>query len=59
MSAGLYIYKFNNKKRECDECGKKYTPKAANQKYCEKCRRMKYAHYRSGPGKEWGGSTID
>ena len=49
-------FKFNDKKRMCEECGKNYKPKAANQKYCDKCRRGRYVNSGSGSGKKRGSS---
>ena len=58
MSAGTYAFKFNDKKRNCATCGKRYKPKAPNQKHCDKCRRKRYVSDGSRSRKNWGDSVY-
>ena len=37
MTQAIYTFKFNKSPRKC-KCGKKYVPKAPNQKYCDSCK---------------------
>ena len=34
MGNPTYVFRFNNAKRECAICGKKFKPESANSKYC-------------------------
>jgi len=46
-----WVYKFDNKRRPCLNCGKKYKPGAPNAKYCDDCRVTIYKGYRAGKKK--------